>query len=143
MKIVVLAIGKMRGSEAAWCDEYCKRLRRDIVIKEMSAPKSLPAADTQKAEAELILGAISSKSFVVLLDEKGKDFTSRQFADQMGKWLEQGSAELVFVIGGADGVTSEVKQRANALLCFGHLTWAPSSGKGYVAGTTLSKPANQ
>ncbi|HEU0117272.1 MAG TPA: 23S rRNA (pseudouridine(1915)-N(3))-methyltransferase RlmH [Alphaproteobacteria bacterium] len=122
MKIQLLAIGKLRGPEAEWCDEYLKRLKGSVTIKDMSAPKSLPPAATQKAEADWLLKSISSKSFTVLLDERGKDLTSRELAGKMAAWQEQGR-DLTFIIGGADGVTDDVKQHADFTLGFGKLTW--------------------
>ena len=123
MKISILAIGKARGVEAEWCTEYLKRLGGEVNVREFAASKSLPPAETQRAEAQLLLKALPPKAFVVLLDERGKDMTSRDFAARLGAWQEQGFADLVFIIGGADGVTDEVKAKANFTLGFGRLTW--------------------
>lgn len=123
MKITVIAIGKARGVEAEWCAEYLKRLGASIAVQEFAAPKSLPPEATQKAEAQLILKAIPAKSFVVLLDERGKDLTSREFADKIANWQNQGVGDLAFIIGGADGVLQEVCERAQFTLGFGRLTW--------------------
>jgi 23S rRNA (pseudouridine1915-N3)-methyltransferase len=116
MKITVLAIGKARGIEADWCAEYAKRISCDVVVKEFIAA-------TQKLEGEVLLKNIPDKSFVVILDEHGKDLTSRDFAAKVKSWEEQGRASLVFLIGGADGVTDAVKQRADFTLGFGRATW--------------------
>lgn len=123
MKILLLAIGKLRGVEAEWCSEYCKRMRSEVAVKELAVSKSLPPSEAQKAEADLLLKAIPPRSFVVLLDERGKDMTSRDFAAHMEKWHERGTPELVFIIGGADGVTPDVRARADFSLGFGRLTW--------------------
>ena len=80
MKITVLAIGKLRGPEAEACAEYVKRLTGDVTVTEMSASKSLPPTETKNAEAKLLLEAVPPKSFVVLLDERGKDLSSRELA---------------------------------------------------------------
>jgi 23S rRNA (pseudouridine1915-N3)-methyltransferase len=82
----------------------------------------LPQAATQKAEADLLLGAIPSKSFVVLMDERGKDMTSRDLAARFKTWQEAGR-DIAFVIGGADGVLDTVRERADFTLGFGKLTW--------------------
>jgi len=121
MKIYILAIGKVRGAEAEWCAEYIKRLK-DVVVKEMTVSKSLPPAAAQKAEAELLLGAIPTKSFTVLLDERGKDMTSRDLAGCFKAWQET-SRDITFIIGGADGVVDSLRQRADFTLGFGKLTW--------------------
>lgn len=123
MKLSLLAIGKARGVEAEWCAEYLKRLGSDVVVREFAASKSLPPAETQRAEAQLLLKALPPKAFVVLLDERGKDMTSRDFAAKLSTWQEQGHADLAFLIGGADGVTDEIRAKANFTLGFGRLTW--------------------
>ncbi|MDR3425028.1 MAG: 23S rRNA (pseudouridine(1915)-N(3))-methyltransferase RlmH [Alphaproteobacteria bacterium] len=123
MKISILAIGKARGVEAAWGAEYLKRLGASVEVHEFAAAKSLPPAETQKAEAQLLLKALPAKSFVVLLDERGRDMSSRDFAAKIAAWQDQGLSDLVFLIGGADGVTDDVRGRANFTLGFGRLTW--------------------
>lgn len=122
MKTLILALGKLRGGEAEWCDEYLKRLKGSVTVKEMAASKNLPPEATQKAEAELLLGAIPPKSLVVLLDERGKDMSSRDFATKMTVWQSQAD-NLVFLIGGADGVTDKVRAAAQLTIGFGKLTW--------------------
>ena len=123
MKTTILAIGKARGVEVEWCDEYLKRLGKTVVVKEMAVSSSLPDAEAQKAEAELLLKAIPDKAIVVALDERGRDMSSRDFAAKMTVWQEQGMADLVFIIGGADGLTDKVRARADFMLGFGRLTW--------------------
>jgi 23S rRNA (pseudouridine1915-N3)-methyltransferase len=122
MKTIILAIGKARGVEAEWCAEYLKRLGASVTVQEFAASKALPPAETQRAEAQLLLKAIPPKSFVVLLDERGKDMSSRDFAAKLATWQEQ-ATDLVFIIGGADGHTDELRARANFMLGFGRLTW--------------------
>lgn len=123
MKILILAIGKVRGPEAEWCEEYLKRFKSEVTVKEMTVAKTLSDSETQKAEAELLLSAIPAKSYVVVLDERGKDFSSRELAAKIQTWHEQSPNQLVFIIGGADGVTDKVRERSNFLLSFGRTTW--------------------
>lgn len=123
MKITLLAVGKTRDPDAAWGAEYVKRLKGNVTVREVTAPKNLPPVETQKAEAERLLKLIPPKAYVVLLDERGKDLGSRDFAAKISAWQERGVPELVFVIGGADGVTEDVCARADFTLGFGRLTW--------------------
>lgn len=123
MKTHILAIGKLRGPEAAWCEDYLKRLQGAVVVREMAASKSLAPDRVQEAEAKLLLEAIPPGSFVALLDERGKDLPSREFADKLAAWRQQGDGTLTFLIGGADGVTDAVRQRAQTTLAFGRATW--------------------
>ena len=122
MKITVLAIGRARGAEAEWAAEYLKRLGPDVKVEEFTAPKSLPPDQTQKSEAHLLLRAIPEKNFVVLLDERGKDMGSRDFAARLANWQEQ-FGDITFIIGGADGVTDALRAKVNFTLGFGSLTW--------------------
>lgn len=123
MKVTILAIGKVRGAEADWCDEYMKRLKGQVAVREFTVSSALPAHEAQKAEAELLLKAIPDKAHVVLLDERGKDIPSRELADKFGQWQTQGIADLAFIIGGADGVIDKVRERAQFTLGFGRATW--------------------
>ncbi len=123
MKITVLAIGKARGAEAEWGAEYQKRLGSSVTVREFAVSKSLSPSEAQKAEAQLLLKSIPPQSFVVLLDERGKDMTSREFASQMTAWQDRGIKDLVFIIGGPDGAAEDIRTRADFTLCFGKLTW--------------------
>jgi len=114
MHCLILAVGKMRGADAELCDEYKKRFKGKFAVREITA------AD-QKGEGEKLLAAIPPKSFVVVCDERGKDLSSREFAVKIAGWQERG--ELVFVIGGADGLTDDLKSRADFILGLGRKTW--------------------
>ena len=116
MKSRILAIGKVRGAQASLCDEYAKRLMGGFSVREL-------ATQNQKAENEAILAALPEHAFVVILDEHGQDLTSRELAHKMATWQDQGVQELVLVIGGADGLTAAVKERADFSLSLGHKTW--------------------
>lgn len=123
MKITVLAIGKARGVEAEWAGEYQKRLGNSVIVREFAASKTLPPTEAQKAEAQLLIKAIPTKNFIVLLDERGKYMSSRDFAAKLSAWQDRGQSSLTFIIGGADGVTDDVRARADFTLSFGRLTW--------------------
>ncbi|MCL2474329.1 MAG: 23S rRNA (pseudouridine(1915)-N(3))-methyltransferase RlmH [Alphaproteobacteria bacterium] len=124
MKMMILAIGKAKGAETAFIDEYKKRLGDAVSIQELVYSKNLPPEEQKKAEGALILNAIPKSGFVVLLDEHGKNMTSRDFADSIQKWESLSVKNLVFIIGGAFGVSDEVKQKADAAIAFGSWTWA-------------------
>ena len=67
--------------------------------------------------------AIPAKARLIILDETGSQFTSREFAKTLEKWTSD-SKELVFAIGGADGFDGELRNRADALLSLGKMTFA-------------------
>ena len=83
-------------------------------IKEIKPKKhGRDQADFKKsAESELLLDQIKDQDFVVLLDEKGKDLNSVDFSKKLERWQSSGKKRLVFVIGGAYGVSDDIKNRA-------------------------------
>ncbi len=74
-------------------------------------------------EGELILGALPPAIPFVALDERGTQLSSRALAERIAAWRDQGSPELAFAIGGADGLHSMVLDRANLTLSLGSMTW--------------------
>lgn len=81
----------------------------------------LNEADERKPEAFIAACAVSP--LVVALDERGKSVGSDAFARQLAGWRDAGERRLVFVIGGSDGLPSEIKQQAKLTLAFGIQTW--------------------
>ena len=57
------------------------------------------------------------------MDERGRDLKSRELADRIGRWRDDGVQDLAFAIGGADGLSQAVRDRADLLLAFGRATW--------------------
>jgi 23S rRNA (pseudouridine1915-N3)-methyltransferase len=74
-------------------------------------------------EAELILGALPVGIPLVALDERGSAWSSRILADRIANWRDQGSRELAFAVGGADGLDPAVLDRADATISLGPMTW--------------------
>lgn len=116
MKMHIFTVGRLRGAYAELCADYVRRLPEDVLIREITAP-------TPEAEGKAILRALPRGAFVVVLDERGQDLSSRAFAAALRTWQEQSHNHLVFIIGGADGLTTEVKAKAGFLLGLGHKTW--------------------
>jgi 23S rRNA (pseudouridine1915-N3)-methyltransferase len=127
MNITVLAVGTKMPQ---WVDyavaDYSKRFGREIQfqLREIKPEKrgaGVNAAQAMAAEEERIIAAIPPHSYLIVLDERGKAPTSMELADWLKKWQQQGD-NLCFVIGGADGVTASLKQRANLLVRLSSLT---------------------
>ncbi|MDX9689378.1 MAG: 23S rRNA (pseudouridine(1915)-N(3))-methyltransferase RlmH [Proteobacteria bacterium] len=116
MKITVFAVGKAKGEIETLCGEYAKRIKLPFAVREFSGASN-------KAEGQAILSALPSKACLVLMDERGKDLSSRELAQKIENWQGQGTQELVFAIGGADGVSAEVRARADFVLGLGRKTW--------------------
>lgn len=127
MKIQIITIGKTSASYLKeGIDIYLKRLHHYAKVewKELpdAAAKGLAADPLKKKEGEAILQNIKPDEALILLDEKGKHYTSREFADFMQKKMNAGTKSLCFVIGGAFGFSDEVYARANAQISFSKMT---------------------
>ena len=128
MKLCLMVVGETDDSELSGAIErYITRLKHYCnfeldVIKAPKQFKKLGQAELKLAEGKLILDRLSSQDFLVLLDEKGTEFSSVQFSDKLQKWLNGGHKRIVFLIGGAFGFSDEVYQRANFKLALSKLT---------------------
>lgn len=130
MKIQVIAIG---STDSAYLNEGCKifleRLKHYVKFEfqDISLPKkmnSLPAEERKIKEGELILKQLETGDVFVLLDEKGKDFTSRQFSEYLEKHMISGCKRLVLVIGGAFGFSEEVYAKATSKISLSKMTFS-------------------
>jgi len=124
MQLEILAIGRARASPERELDQtYAERIRWPLKLRELEEKRPLPPADLQARESALLLDALARDAAVVALDETGKALSSQQFAEQLGRWQDDGRAIVAFVIGGADGLTREVRDRADLVLSLGRQTW--------------------
>lgn len=129
MKITLLLLGKTTSTEIkSICDEYRKRINHYIKMEEVVIDNSaIKLADKQKIkdkEGELILKKINATDFVILLDDKGKEFTSVQFAQYLETTFNQSIKNIFFVVGGAYGFSNAVYKRTNAKLSLSKMTFS-------------------
>jgi 23S rRNA (pseudouridine1915-N3)-methyltransferase len=92
-------------------------------IVEVEERRSLPPEQLKLREGELILGALPAGVPFVALDERGTQWSSRALAKRIAAWRDQGGSQLVFAIGGADGLHRAVLDRADVILALGSMTW--------------------
>jgi len=127
MRITIAAVGKWKaGPEKALFEEYKKRLKWPLTLTEVEERCPLPAPQLKTREAELLAAALPRKSgsrLLAALDERGKSLSSETLAKQIAAWQQQGVGDLVFVIGGADGLDDGLKKDAGILLSLGAMTW--------------------
>jgi 23S rRNA (pseudouridine1915-N3)-methyltransferase len=124
MRIVILAIGKQRRGPLGDLQAlYAGRLAPPPTIVELEEKRKLPPAQLQAREAELILAALPPEARLVALDERGSPWSSRDLADRLANWRDQGVMTLAFAIGGAEGLGRAVIERADAVLSLGAMTW--------------------
>jgi 23S rRNA (pseudouridine1915-N3)-methyltransferase len=127
MRIAIAAVGKWKaGPERALFEEYRKRLKWPLTLKEVEERRPLPAPELKAREAELLLAVIPAKPsapLLVGLDERGKTFSSEALANQISSWQQRGDGSVAFIIGGADGLDDSIRKRAGLLLSLGAMTW--------------------
>jgi 23S rRNA (pseudouridine1915-N3)-methyltransferase len=130
MKITLLSIGKTDDAYIKeGIDKYLKRLKHytklELVdLPELKNTKAL-TQDQQKAkEAELLLKKIAPTDFVILLDEKGTELSSSQFAAYLDKKAIASTSSIIFIIGGPYGFDNTVYQRANDKLSLSRMTFS-------------------
>ena len=104
MKALILGIGKTDESYIQnGCDIYLKRLKHYVktetyYISDLKKISNIPTEERCKREGELLLKQIERTDLVILLDEKGNDYTSRKFSHFIQKQMNTGSKRIVFVI---------------------------------------------
>jgi 23S rRNA (pseudouridine1915-N3)-methyltransferase len=124
MRIVILAIGRQRRGPLGDLQAlYAGRLVPPPTIVELEEKRKLSPTQLQAREAELILAAAPQEARLVALDERGSPWSSRDLADRLANWRDQGVATLAFAIGGAEGLGRAVIERADAVLSLGAMTW--------------------
>lgn len=130
MKIALLVIGKTDASyfiDAV--NEYRKRLEHYIsfeiqVIPDIKNSKNLSAEQQKEKEGELILKNMSAGDYLVLLDDKGKEYTSIKFAEYIERKMHTVSKKLIFVIGGPYGFSQTVYNKANEKITLSRMTFS-------------------
>ncbi|MDA9663550.1 23S rRNA (pseudouridine(1915)-N(3))-methyltransferase RlmH [bacterium] len=130
MKIFLIVIGKTNEKYLQkGVLEYLKRLKhysnfQMIEIQNIKNTKNLSQIEIMKKEGNLILKQLNNSDHIVILDSKGKDFTSSKFSQKLQQWMLTGKKRIVFVIGGAYGFSDSVYLRGNELLSLSKMTFS-------------------
>jgi 23S rRNA (pseudouridine1915-N3)-methyltransferase len=130
MKIKLLAIGKTDSKQLAQLiEEYQKRLQHYIkfeleIIPDIKNVKNLREDQQKEKEGELILSKLQNSDVLCLLDDKGKHYTSKEFANFLQKKMNAGIKQFVLVIGGPYGFSEAVYKRANGKLSLSKMTFS-------------------
>ena len=126
MKHELLLLGKTKDRFVAeGMEEYASRLRHytsfsATLIKERSRPRGPSVIDS---EGMLLMQAVTPGALIVVLDPKGKQFTSEGFARQIAEWELQGVKQVCYLIGGPDGHSSSVLQAAGLVFSMSQMTF--------------------
>ncbi|MGD9811507.1 MAG: 23S rRNA (pseudouridine(1915)-N(3))-methyltransferase RlmH [Sphingobium sp.] len=112
MLLHIIARGKIgRSPEAELVDRYVKRIGWPVRISELPDTGGKPPSPA------------ATPSVTLLLDEKGKQLSSMEFAEKLGHWRDNGMRECRLMIGAADGFDDDERARADLLIAFGRMTW--------------------
>ena len=126
-RATVVAVGKPKGWAAEGCDDYLKRLRRIFPVDVFEVPEEdmnrRSPGEVLQAEASRLLKRIPPDAYVVALDrEGGRQLSSEDLSRKLVSLGVSGRGHVVFVIGGALGLSPEVLSRADEKLSFGPVT---------------------
>ena len=128
----IICVGKLKEKYLKDAiDEYSKRLGKYCVLKiielqDESLPSKLNESiiqDIKNKECKKILENIKSTSYVIALDLKGKQHTSEEFSRKIEEISVRGFSDITFIIGGTLGLTDELLNRANEMICFSKMTF--------------------
>ncbi len=132
MRIVIAAVGRLKdGPERELAANYRKRAEavgrafglRKIEIVEIRESRAQDAERRRVEEAIAIANILPERSIVVILDERGTIIDSATLAATLAEWRAEDRPAACFIIGGADGLASTLRERARLTMAFGTATW--------------------
>jgi len=130
MKFKLICVGKTNFQFVQnGLDEYFNRVKKYIDFEFLCIPntkvsKSLSIGEQNILEGNLILSNIGKSDMLIVLDDKGKQFSSVEFATELNKLMMSGKKQIVFVIGGAYGFSNDVYSRANKKVSLSKMTFS-------------------
>jgi 23S rRNA (pseudouridine1915-N3)-methyltransferase len=132
MKITVHAVGRMKsGPEKELADRYFERFARagPAIGIEFSGVTEIPegrgqtTSERRREEGQKLQMQLQPGSALILLDERGRSFSSEEFAGRIGLLRDGGRKTLILAIGGPDGHDQSLRDQADLVVSFGTLTW--------------------
>ncbi len=130
MKFCLLVVGKTASSfMSKGIEEYKSRVNRYvgfeiISISDLKSTRGLTEMQQKEKEGEMLLASLTPSDTVILLDEKGREYTSREFADFQASMMNRGVKRLVYVIGGPYGFSQKVYDRADGKISLSRMTFS-------------------
>ena len=130
MKFCLLVVGKTASSfMSKGIEEYKSRVNRYvsfeiISISDLKSTRGLTEMQQKEKEGEMLLASLTPSDTVILLDEKGREYTSREFADFQTSMMNRGVKRLVYVIGGPYGFSQKVYDRADGKISLSRMTFS-------------------
>ena len=115
----IITIGKMKsGSMSDLYNDYIKRIDWPVVLHEVTTKSPL-----KTDEAKALIAKLPKNSKIIALDERGQTPSSKTFSETVQHWVDGGTQNITFVIGGADGLDDSILKWADYRLSFGRMTW--------------------
>src|SRR5262245_43904791 len=138
MRLIVIAVGRLKqGPERELAERYRERFDdigrklgfRSLEIHEIPESRARDSATRIAEEAAAISALLPEKYGLIALDERGKSIDSAGFAQHLGRFRDA-ATDVIFVIGGADGLSPELRSKAKLLGGFGAGTWPDQMERG-------------
>lgn len=133
MRLTICAIGRLRKNDprALLINDYVERIKKsgpaigfkEISLQELDPARGQTGKNAQTRESQAILEAIPDGAHTILLDERGQNFTSEGLANHLADCRDRGIGMTVFALGGADGHTEQLRERADKIIALGKMTW--------------------
>ena len=129
MRLTIVAVGALKSAPCQeLCALYAQRLKPGrplgpLSVKEVAERRAQSPEKQKQDDSARLLAAVPEGAKLVVLDERGTAIGSRAFAKLLERWRDEGTRETAFLIGGAEGHSESLKQRADHLLSLGALTW--------------------
>ena len=132
MRLMILAVGRLKqGPEKELAERYRARFDdvgrrlgfRGLTIHELTESRARDPAARISEEAAALSANLPDKAVIVALDERGDQVDSASLARSLARWRDEGAEETIFLIGGADGLSPELRRKAKLRLAFGAATW--------------------
>jgi 23S rRNA (pseudouridine1915-N3)-methyltransferase len=130
MKIALLQIGKTSNKNiingvADYSDRICKYIGFEIItVPDLKNTKSMPVLEQKSREGEKIYKLLTVDDYVILLDEKGEEFSTIGFSEKLKRIFMLPKKRVVFIIGGPFGFSGEVYKRADLRLSLSRMTFS-------------------
>ncbi len=128
MRVHICAVGRLRaGPERDLVDDYLTRFDRTGRSLGLGPVTEHQVEDKKNsgmtAEATLLERTVPNGAVLIALDERGRQISSPDLAGHLEKWRDAGRGDAAFLIGGADGLAPDLRNRADLTLSFGAMVW--------------------
>lgn len=126
MKFNIISIGKFKKDDpySELFNEYKKRIKFDIDLKELVLKKSYEGEKLKEEEGKILLeNSNTNNSKIITLDERGKIITTNEFCQLISKFQDIGINNLNFIIGGSDGLSENIRNKSDYILSFGKMVF--------------------